>query len=56
MESSFLLCCSLVHVEWLLRTHDDVYGYGKCETVHHLCDLLMWNTMFIPPRRKHSRC
>lgn len=50
MESLSVHHRSLVHVERLLRTHDNIYGYGKRETVHHLCNLLMWNTVFVPPR------
>lgn len=46
----------LVHVERLLGAHDDVYRYGKGKPVHHLCDLLLWNAMFVPPGRNTTQC
>lgn len=39
-------------MKWLLWIHDDVYRYGKWKMSHHLCNLLLWNTVLVPPRRK----
>lgn len=40
---------SLVHMRRLLWIHDNVDGNGKWKAIHHVCDLLLGNAVFIPP-------
>lgn len=41
-----------VHVRWFLWIHDDVYRNGSWKSIHHLCNLLVRNTMFVPSEEK----
>lgn len=51
----WLICSmSLAHMRRLLWIHDDVNRNGKWKPVQHLCDLLLWNTVLVPPKGKTS--
>lgn len=51
----WLICSTLLaHVRRFLWIHDDVDRNGEWKPIQHLCDLLLWNTVLVPPKGKTS--
>lgn len=51
----WLICStSLAHMWRLLWIHDDIDRNGKWKPIQHLCDLLLWNTVLVPPKGETS--